>query len=88
VLWHAGVAIPRKHAHLLQRLYSLAFSFGTFAYAKDQASLLLDGLLKEYPAPCSDELFGFISIRNSETALLAQLYYDPKIKKFPCIFMQ
>jgi len=30
--------IPRKHAHLLQRLYSLAFGCETFAYAKDQAS--------------------------------------------------
>jgi hypothetical protein len=37
--------IPRKHAHSLQRLYSLAFDFGTFAYAKDQASSPLDGLL-------------------------------------------
>jgi hypothetical protein len=39
--------IPRKHAHALQRLYSLAFSCGTFAYAKDQASLPLDGLLRK-----------------------------------------
>ena len=48
--------IPRKHAHSLQRLQSLAFGFGTFAYAKDQASLPLDGLLKENPTPCSHDL--------------------------------
>jgi hypothetical protein len=35
----------------LQRLHSLAFGFGTFAYAKDQASLPHDGLLKENPPP-------------------------------------
>jgi hypothetical protein len=38
--------IPRKHAHSLQRLYSLAFNFGTFASAKDQSSSFLDGLLR------------------------------------------
>jgi len=41
--------IPRKHAHSLQRLHSLALDFGTFAFAKDQASLSRDGLLKDYP---------------------------------------
>ncbi len=35
----------------LQRLHSLAFVFGTFAYAKDRASSSHDGLLKEYPTP-------------------------------------
>gem|GEM_PF-3894636 len=45
--------IPRKHAHSLQRLHSLAFVFGTFAYAKDRASSSLDGLLKEHPIPYS-----------------------------------
>jgi hypothetical protein len=48
-------AIPHKHAHSLQRLHSLAFDCDTFAYAKDQASLPLDGLLKEYPTPCSHD---------------------------------
>ena len=38
--------------------HSLAFGFGTFAYAKDRASLPLDGLLKENPTPCSHDLFG------------------------------
>ena len=49
--------IPRKHAHALQRLHSLAFVFGTFAYAKDQASSPLDGLLQENPTQYSPELF-------------------------------
>jgi hypothetical protein len=44
-------AFPRKHAHSLQRRPSLAFSCGTFAYAKDQASLLLDGLLEKTRHP-------------------------------------
>jgi hypothetical protein len=48
--------IPRKHAHSLQRLHSLAFGCGTFADAKDQASLPLDGLLKDYPTPCFKDL--------------------------------
>jgi hypothetical protein len=48
-------AIPRKHAHSLQRLHSLAFGCGTFAYAKDQASLPHDGLLKDYPTPYSND---------------------------------
>ena len=39
--------IPHKHARSLQRRVSLAFGFGTFAYAKDQASLPLDGLHME-----------------------------------------
>jgi hypothetical protein len=39
--------IPRKHVHSLQRLHSLALDFGTFAFAKDQASLPLDGLLRK-----------------------------------------
>ena len=50
-LFLANTLIP------FQRLHSLAFSIGTFAYAKDQASLLLDGLLKDYPTPCFPELF-------------------------------
>ena len=50
--------IPRKNVHALQRLHSLAFSFETFAYAKDQASSLLDGLLKENPTPCSNDSSG------------------------------
>jgi hypothetical protein len=40
---------PRKHAHSLQRRLSLAFGCGTFAYAKDRASLPRDGLLKKNP---------------------------------------
>jgi hypothetical protein len=44
--------IPRKHACSLQRRPSLAFDCGTFAYAKDQASLSLDGLLEECPPLC------------------------------------
>jgi hypothetical protein len=43
--------IPRKHAHSLRRRPSLAFIFGTFAYAKDQASLLHDGLLRKTRHP-------------------------------------
>ena len=50
--------IPRKHAHSLQRLQSLAFGFGTFTYAKDQASLPLDGLLEQNPIPCSNDWLG------------------------------
>lgn len=54
--------IPRKHAYSLRRRPSLAFSFGTFAYTKDQASLPHDGLLKDYPIPCPNDLFGIIKI--------------------------
>ncbi len=36
--------IPRKHARKLQQLHLLVFTFGTFAYAKDQASLARNGL--------------------------------------------
>ena len=44
---------PRKHAHSLRRLPSLAFDFGTFSYEKDQAPSSRDGLLKESPTtPC------------------------------------
>ena len=57
--------IPRKHVHSLQRLHSLAFSIGTFACAKDQASSLLDGLLKENPTPCSHEIFGLIPFTDA-----------------------
>ena len=49
VLRHAGVAFPTNTLFAFQRLQSLAFGCGTFAYAKDQASLPLDGLHKEYP---------------------------------------
>jgi hypothetical protein len=49
--------IPRKHARSLQRLHSLALDTRTFAYAKDQASLSHDGLLKESPTICFPELF-------------------------------
>ena len=41
-----GVGLfPANTLTSLQRRPSLAFNFGTFAYAKDQASLLHDGLL-------------------------------------------
>ena len=43
------VAFPANTLFAFQRLQSLAFGCGTFAYAKDQASLPLDGLHKEYP---------------------------------------
>jgi len=36
---------PLKHALSLQRRNSLAFDIGTFAFAKDQASLPHNGLL-------------------------------------------
>ena len=52
--------ISRKHAHSLQRLHSLAFNFGTFVFAKDQASSFLDGLLVENPTQCSNYFNGFI----------------------------
>jgi len=38
-------------------LHSLAFGFGTFAYAKDQASSSRDGLLKESPTPMLYEMY-------------------------------
>ena len=41
----------------LQRLQSLAFGFGTFAYAKDQASSPLDGLLRK-TRHLPDDIFG------------------------------
>jgi hypothetical protein len=46
---HLYRAFPANTLFALQRRPSLAFGYGTFAYAKDQASLPLDGLLKEYP---------------------------------------
>jgi hypothetical protein len=48
---------PANTLIALQRLHSLAFGCGTFAFAKGQASLLLDGLLKNYPTPYSHDLF-------------------------------
>jgi hypothetical protein len=51
-------------------------SFGTFAYAKDQASLPLDGLLKENPTPCSHEIF---RIDNAPDTRLIE--YFPKQTK-------
>jgi len=36
----------------------LPFGIGQFAFAKDQASSSLDGLLKENPTPCSNDLSG------------------------------
>jgi len=38
---------PANALIALQRLHSLAFGFGTFAYAKDQASSPRDGLLRK-----------------------------------------
>jgi len=55
---HLRWAFPANTFTPFQRLHSLAFSFGTFAYAKDRASLLHDGMLEESPTPCSSELFG------------------------------
>jgi len=52
--------IPTNTLTTLQRLHSLAFGFGTFAYAKDRGSSLHDGLLREYPTPCSYSMAGFI----------------------------
>lgn len=40
---------PANTLFALRRRPSLAFGYGTFAYAKDQASLPLDGLHKDYP---------------------------------------
>jgi hypothetical protein len=45
-----GVGLfPANTLTPLRRLHSLAFDLGTFAYAKDQASLPHNGLLKENP---------------------------------------
>jgi hypothetical protein len=95
--------IPRKHAHSLQRLHSLAFGCVTYyrgsrrplsrpsrerlpfsptvwagfkasAGAKDQASLPLDGLLKDYPTPCFNELFG-ITERYALCSLRQAFYW-------------
>jgi hypothetical protein len=63
--------IPRKHAHSLQRRPSLAFDFRTFAFAKDQSSSSLDGLLKENPTPCPNDLFGIIKILLKQESLFA-----------------
>jgi hypothetical protein len=46
---HLCQAFPANTLIALQRLHALAFGCGTFAYAKDQASLPLDGLLKGIP---------------------------------------
>jgi hypothetical protein len=47
-----GVGLfPANTLISLQRLQSLAFGFGTFAYAKDRASSPHDGLLRESPTP-------------------------------------
>jgi len=46
----AGLS-PQTRSFKLLRLHSLAFGFGTFAYAKDRASLPHDGLLQESPTP-------------------------------------
>ena len=51
---------PRKHAHSLQRRPSLAFGFGTFADAKDQASLPARRFAQENPTPCFNNLIGII----------------------------
>ncbi|OPY74363.1 MAG: hypothetical protein A4E63_00746 [Syntrophorhabdus sp. PtaU1.Bin050] len=48
--------IPANTLIALQRLHSLALGFGTFAYAKDRASLPYDGLLKDNPTPCSENI--------------------------------
>jgi hypothetical protein len=55
--WASVSGIPRKHAPSLQRLHSLELGCGTFAFAKDQAFLPLDGLLKEYLTLCSNDYF-------------------------------
>jgi len=52
--------ISRKHTQSLQRLSSLAFGVGTFAYAKDQASSPHDGLHEEKPTLTSQGFSGFI----------------------------
>ena len=49
---------PANTLITLLRLHSLAFGFGTFAYAKDRASSPHDGLLKESPTPCSHDVSG------------------------------
>jgi|WetSurMetagenome_2_1015567.scaffolds.fasta_scaffold06977_6 hypothetical protein len=57
-----GVGLfPANTLIALQRLQSLAFGCGTFAYAKDQASSPHNGLLKEKPIPRSnDSYLGFL----------------------------
>jgi hypothetical protein len=56
-----GVRISFENTLIpLQRLQSLAFGFGTFAYAKDQASSPLDGFLKDNPTPFLITYFGLL----------------------------
>jgi hypothetical protein len=51
----------------LQRLQSLAFGFGTFAYAKDRASLPHDGLLKDNPPPAPAIYSGLFEENKTRT---------------------
>jgi hypothetical protein len=65
---------------------SLAFGFGTFAYAKDQASLPPDGLLKEYPTPCSQfwqEEFFLRVVPSDSHASAPNNLNDPIIIDYP-----
>ena len=75
-LFPANTLIP------LQRLHSLAFGFGTFACAKDQASSPHDGLLKENPG--TDALIvceAFISMLPAVFLPLRLTPYDLRVCK-------
>ena len=60
---------PANTLVTLQRLHSLAFGFGTSAYAKDRASLPHDGLLKDNQPPLPINHFGLF---NAGFASVAQ----------------
>jgi hypothetical protein len=64
---------PRKHARSLRRRPSLAFGVGTFADAKDQASLPLDGLLREILTPCSHDFFDYIVLQRQLKTMSGQV---------------
>jgi hypothetical protein len=67
-----GVVLsPANTLIVLQRLHSFAFGCGTFAYAKDQASLPLDGLLKDYPTPQSK------TTQHQNVGLIIEIHHRP-----------
>jgi len=67
--------IPRKHAHSLRRLHSLAFDLGTFAYAKDQASLSNDGLLRKTRHPALMTCFELLKYYRNRNPLFFKTFF-------------
>jgi hypothetical protein len=59
---------PHKHALSLLRRPSLAFGFGTFAYAKDRASLPHDGLFRRLRLLRPIDKFGVYQCLSRQTA--------------------